>query len=139
MLLHHLLERTAARSPHQEALVFGGQRWSCADINLRADRLAAALQQRGVQRSDRMATFLDNSLEAVVSLWAALKCGAVFMPINPLTKRDKLTCLLNDARACVLLAHAVLLPEVDAALAQSSSVHTAWWVGDARGLQAAAT
>ena len=103
MLLHHLLERTAAHSPAQEALVFEAQRLSYANINLQADRLAAALQQRGVQKGDRVATFLDNSVEAVVSLWATLKCGAVFMPINPLTKRDKLAYLLNDARASVLI------------------------------------
>ncbi len=136
MLLHHLLERTAAGSPNQEALVFEGQRWSYADINLQADRLAAALQQRGVQKGDRVATFLDNSLEAVVNLWATLKCGAVFMPINPLTKRDKMAYLLNDARASVLIAHAVLLPEIAAALAQNTSVHTVWVVGRAPDFQA---
>jgi long-chain acyl-CoA synthetase len=136
MLLHHLLERTAARTPQQEALVFEDQRLSYADIKLQADRLAAALQQRGVQAGDRVATLLDNSVQAVVSLWATLKCGAVFMPINPLTKRDKLAYLLNDARASVLIAHAVLLSEVDAALAQNTSVHTAWLVGAAHGSQA---
>ena len=36
MLLHHLLERTAARTPHQEALVFEAQRLSYANINLQA-------------------------------------------------------------------------------------------------------
>ena len=133
MLLHHLLERSAARMPDQEALVVDGQRWSYADINQQANCLAAALQHRGVQAGDRVATFLDNSVQAVVSLWATLKCGAVFMPINPLTKRDKLAYLLNDARASVLIAHTALLPEVTAALAQNTTVHTAWLVGDHRG------
>jgi long-chain acyl-CoA synthetase len=129
MLLHHLLERTVARTPMQEALVFEGQRFSYAEINLQADTLAAMLQRRGVQAGDRVATLLDNSVPAVISLWATLKCGAVFMPINPLTKRDKLAYLLNDARASVLITHAALLPEVAAALAQNTSVHTAWVVG----------
>jgi long-chain acyl-CoA synthetase len=132
MLLHHLLERTAARTPMADALVFEGQRLTYADINQQADRLAAALQQRGVQTGDRVATLLDNSVQAVVSLWATLKCGAVVMPINPLTKRDKLAYLLNDARASVLIAHAVLMPEVSAALTQNSSVHTVWVVGEQR-------
>jgi long-chain acyl-CoA synthetase len=136
MLLHHLLERTAARTPHQEALVFEGQRLSYADIKRQADCLAGALQQCGVQAGDRVATLLDNSVQAVVSLWATLKCGAVFMPINPLTKRDKLAYLLNDARASVLIAQAVLLPEVQAALAHNTSVHTVWVVGVAHASQA---
>jgi long-chain acyl-CoA synthetase len=135
MLLHHLLERTAARSPKAEALVFEGQRLTYSDINQQADRLAAALQARGVQTGDRVATLLDNSVQAVVSVWATLKCGAVVMPINPLTKRDKLAYLLNDARASVLIAHAALMPEVSAALAQNSGLHTLWVVGALRDLQ----
>ncbi len=134
-LLHHLLERTAARTPKADALVFEGQRLTWADINQQADCLAAALQARGVQAGDRVATLLDNSVQAVVSLWATLKCGAVVMPINPLTKHDKLAYLLNDARASVLIAHAVLMPEVSPALRQNSSLHTVWVVGTSRDSQ----
>jgi long-chain acyl-CoA synthetase len=132
MLLHHLLERTAAHTPGADALVFEDQRLTYADINRQADCLAAALQARGVQTGDRVATLLDNSVQAVVSVWATLKCGAVVMPINPLTKHDKLAYLLNDARASVLIAHAALMPEVSAALAQNRSLHTVWVVGTLR-------
>ncbi len=106
VLLHQLFEQSVSQSPDKEALVFEGTRHTYADINRRASQLAAALQHRGVQRGDRVATFLDNSVEAVVSIYAALKCGAVFMPVNPLTKRDKLAYLLNDSRASALIAHA---------------------------------
>jgi long-chain acyl-CoA synthetase len=115
--------------------VFEDQRLSYADINQQADRLAAALQARGVKVGERVATLLDNSVQAVVSVWATLKCGAVVMPINPLTKRDKLAYLLNDARVSVLMAHAALMPEVSAALTQNRSLHTVWVVGAAGDLQ----
>jgi long-chain acyl-CoA synthetase len=129
MLLHQLFEDSVRRAPDKEALVFDGARFSYADIERRAIQLAAALQQRGVQRGDRVATFLDNSVEAVIGIYAALKCGAVFMPINPLTKRDKLTYLLNNSRASVLIAHAALKPEFEEALGQNRSVHTCFVVG----------
>jgi long-chain acyl-CoA synthetase len=130
-----LLERTAARTPKADALVFEDQRLTYSDINRQANCLAAALQARGVQMGDRVATLLDNSAQAVVSVWATLKCGAVVMPINPLTKRDKLAYLLNDARASVLIAHAVLMPEVSAALTQNGSLHTVMVVGTSRDSQ----
>ncbi len=129
MLLHQLFEQSVSQSPTKEALVFEGQRLTYADIDRRASQLAAALQQRGVQRGDRVATFLDNGVEAVVAIYAALKCGAVFMPINPLTKRDKLAYLLNDSRASALIAHAALKAEFEDALAQNKSVHTCYVVG----------
>ena len=129
MLLHQLFEQSVSQSPSKEALVFEGKRFTYADIDRRASQLAAALQHRGVQRGDRVATFLDNSVEAVVAIYAALKCGAVFMPINPLTKRDKLAYLLNDSRASALIAHAALRAEFEDALAQNQSVHTCYVVG----------
>ena len=129
MLLHQLLERSAQQTPDKIALVFEGTNHTYADVDRKASQLAAELQQRGVQRGDRVATFLDNSVEAVVALYAALKCGAVFMPINPLTKRDKLAYLLNDARASALIAHAALRPEFEDALTHNQTVHTCFVAG----------
>ena len=129
MLLHQLFEQSVNQSPDKEALVFEGTRYTYAEIDRRANQLAAALQQRGVQRGDRVATFLDNGVEAVVSIYAALKCGAVFMPINPLTKRDKLAYLLNDSRASALIAHAPLRAEYEDALTHNKTVHTCYVVG----------
>ncbi len=129
MLLHQLLEHSAQQSPGKVALVFEGANHTYADIDRQAGQLAAELQQRGVRRGDRVATFLDNSVEAVVAIFAALKCGAVFMPINPLTRRDKLAYLLNDARASVLIAHAALRPEFEAALTDNNTVHTCFVAG----------
>lgn len=129
MLLHQLFEHSARAMPEKLALVAEGQRLTYAQLDAEATQLAAALQQRGVQRGDRVATFLDNGIAAVVGLYAALKCGAIFMPVNPLTKADKLAYLLNDSRAGVLIAHAPLRADFEAALAQNKSVHTCYVVG----------
>ena len=129
MLLHHFFEDTARRLPDRVALVADGQRHTWAQLDQRARQLAVTLQQRGVRRGDRVALFLDNSVEMVVSVWAALKAGAVFMPINPLTKHDKLAYLLNDSRASVLISQATLGPVWQHALSANTTVHTALIVG----------
>lgn len=123
-LLQHTLEQAAARMPQRLALVANANRLTYSELNARADALAALLRARGVQRGDRVATFLDNSVEAVVSLYAALKCDAVFMPINPLTKRDKLAYLLNDARVSAFISQPQLRGEFDSALKANKTVHT---------------
>lgn len=133
MLLHQLFEHTAKRLPEKAAIVFDDVAWSYAAIDRLADQLAAHLQQRGVERGDRVATYLDNSVEAVVALYAALKCGAVVMPVNPLVKRDKLAYLLNDSRASALVAHAALRADFEEALAQNKTVHTCFVAGAAAG------
>jgi long-chain acyl-CoA synthetase len=124
MLLHHFLEHTALRAPGKVALVCDGAAYTYREIDDAAERIGAALRQRGVGRGDRVAVFMDNSAQTVVALYAALKIGAVFMPINALTKSDKLAYMLNDARAACLITHSALRSVWRDALAQSQSVHT---------------
>lgn len=130
MLLHELFEHTARRLPDKTALVADGQRVSYGELDRRAARLAAWLQQRGVQRGDRVACYLENGVDMVVALYAGLRCGAVVMPINPLTRRDKLAYLLNDSRASALITQAALRAEFGPALAASRSVHTCLVAGE---------
>lgn len=105
MQLEEFLERSAARLPRKTALVCGEQRFTYSELETQANRLAHALQALGVQRGDRVAVYLDNGVEAVVSIFAILKAGGVFLMVNPSTKADKLTYILNDSRAS-----AVVLP-----------------------------
>lgn len=132
MLLQNFLEASSRQLPDKAALVCDGQRYSYAQIDRMATQLAGFLRHRGVQRGDRVAIFMDNSVETVIAVYAALKAGAVFMPVNPLTKQDKLAYLLNDSRASVLLTHAALQDAFSGALANNHSVHTCLVVGELR-------
>ncbi len=125
MLLHQFFENTVARLPEKVALVVDGQRFTYRELSEQARVLAGALQHRGVRHGDRVALFLDNHAEMVVAIFAALKVGAVFMPINPLTKQDKLAYLLNDSQASALLSQGSLAQVYNLALAQAPTVHTA--------------
>lgn len=124
MLLHHFFEDTAARLPGKTALICDDKRYTYAEVAARIDQLARLLKARGVKRGDRVALFLDNGIEMVSGVFAALRIGAVFMPINALTKQDKLAYLLNDARASVLITHAVLGGIWQGACAVNATVHT---------------
>ena len=124
MLLHHFFDDTVARLPEKIALICDDKRYTYADLAARADQLARLLHARGVKRGDRVALFLDNSVELVCGVYATLRIGAVFMPINALTKQDKLAYLLNDARASVLITHAALAGIWQGACSANSTVHT---------------
>ena len=122
MLLHELLEQTAQRVPDRCALVVGERRYSYTYIDQLASKMAARLDAHGVSRGDRVAIYLDNGLDAVVAIFATLKCGAVFIPVNPLTKSDKLAYLLGDAGAVVLFTQESLRSEFTLALRKAFSV-----------------
>jgi len=122
MLLHEFLRSSVHRTPDKVALVAGTERVTYSKLDRRVQRLAAGLQSRGVRRGDRVAIFLENGIEAVVAWYAVLRAGAVFMVVNPFTKRGKLSYLLNDARASALVTSVSLLPEAAAAVQAAASV-----------------
>ena len=103
MQVEHFLENSARLYPDKVALICGNERLTYRQIENAANESARALIQAGVQRGDRVVTFLPNSKEAVIAIFATLKAGAVFVVLNPTTKPDKLTYILNNCRATAMV------------------------------------
>ncbi len=60
-----------------------------------------------MRRGDRVVIFLPNSFETVVSIFAVLKAGAVFVVLNSTTKSDKLSYILNNCRASAMVTSGI--------------------------------
>src|SRR5580692_5667935 len=103
MQVEQFLENSARQWPDKVALVHGSERLTYRQIEDGANELAHALIAAGVERGDRVVTFLPNSVEAVLAIFATLKAGAVFVVLNPTTKPDKLTYSLNNCRASAMI------------------------------------
>ncbi len=102
-LVHDALIRSGTRFPEKTALVCGGRRYTYRSLEQMSNRLANALLAWGVRRGDRVALYLPNSIDAVTSIYAALKAGAVVVPVNRGARTDKLAAILRNCRASVLL------------------------------------
>jgi amino acid adenylation domain-containing protein len=119
-LLHDYLSHSARRLGDKVALVCTQRRVTYRELDECSNALAHALIGRGVARGDRVMIFADNTVEAVVSFWAALKANAVVSIVNPSTKAAKLQYLINDCRPTALLTDVHLR---DAWFAPSHSAH----------------
>ncbi|MEW5901495.1 MAG: AMP-binding protein, partial [Acidobacteriota bacterium] len=122
MLVHEFLEKSAQKFPDKTALICGGQRLTFLEIETEANRLANAFRERGLGKQERIAIFLEPSVEAVVSVFGALKAGGVFAVINPQVKAKKLSYILNDCQAKILVTDASHLGEIAAALPDCHSL-----------------
>lgn len=111
-LVNDFLEQSAEQTPDKVALVCEGNRLTYAEIDAMANKMAAALRDRGIKRGDRVILCLPNSVELVVSIFAVLKAEGVFVPVNATTKPEKLLFLVQNARAS-----AIALPGKQTALA----------------------
>lgn len=131
MRFEQFLRDSARRFPDKTALVTQSRRLTYSQLDDLSDELAQGLVNRGIARGDRVVLFLDNSAEAVVSIFAVLKAGAVFCPVNPSTKADKLAYILNNCRARALITQQKIASvAADAVLAAASVVLTVVADGD---------
>ena len=104
MLLNRFLEHSATMFPEKTALVTSKGRYSYGEINEMANRVANALIGEGLEKGDRIALFMENSLEAVICIFGILKAGCIFLPVNPTTKTEKLSYILNNCQARAILS-----------------------------------
>jgi long-chain acyl-CoA synthetase len=104
MLVQDFLEQSALLRPDKVALVCEGRRLTYAQLDDMANQLANAMRDHGLGRGERVAIYLPNSVLAVVSVFAVLKAGGVFVLINPTTKADKLAYILQDCQASAFIS-----------------------------------
>lgn len=130
-LVQHFLENAAQRKPDKIALICGDQRLTYGQVNEQSDRLACRLEQSGVKRQDRVAILLDNSVESVIALFGVLKAGGIFIMLSATMKARKLSYILSDSAACVLITHRGKTGDVLESVGHAGALENIIWVGAA--------
>jgi malonyl-CoA/methylmalonyl-CoA synthetase len=122
----------ARSDPSRPCLSDGGdRRLSYAEVDRAAGLHGAALTRLGVHPGDRVALYLDKSLEAVLVYLACLRIGAVIVPLNTAYTTAELEYFLTDSEPSLLLARPEGAAEVaGAALAPGTPVETLGTSGD---------
>ncbi len=98
-----VLNDTVQRISHKTAVIFKDQVLSFAHLELMATRLANKLRTCKVDRGDRVAIVLPNSVQWVVSYFSIMKLGAVAVPLDFRLKGEELFPILTDARVKVAI------------------------------------
>jgi amino acid adenylation domain-containing protein len=105
---HELFEEQATRSPDAPAVADGQRHWTYAELNQRADKLAAELQERGVGPDVCVGVCLERSAEMVAAKIAVWKAGGAYVPLDPSYPAERLKFMLEDANILVLLTQSSL-------------------------------
>jgi amino acid adenylation domain-containing protein len=96
-------ERQVERHGDRPAVVFQGVTLDYAAFNARVNRLARYLRQAGVGPDTFVAICLDRSAEMVIAIWAVLKAGGAYIPINVEDPPQRLSSILRNAGARIVL------------------------------------
>ena len=122
MLIHEFLEQTTKKFPDKIALIFQDQRLTYKHIDEKANQLANALIESGLQKGDRVSIFLDNSSEAFISIFGILKAGGVFSTLSPTLKAKKLDYILENSDASFLISQWYKFDIVSRAIENKKSI-----------------
>jgi len=113
-LIHHMLRTSAARLPDKEALIHGSQRLTYSQVERAVNALAYGLNEAGIERGDRVGILLEPSVPQALSIFAASKANAAFVPMNHLLFPEQVAHIINDCRMKALITTgaklATLLP-----------------------------
>ncbi len=117
--LYEIVEIQAQKRGGKVALFVGKEKVRYRDLESRVDAVAGWLREKGVAKGDRIAIFMRNSAEFVYTVFAAMKLGAIAVPINTFLKSEELDYILEDSGAKILAASLSLRKAVDASAAAS--------------------
>ncbi|MDT0610037.1 non-ribosomal peptide synthetase [Streptomyces lancefieldiae] len=96
-------EEQADRTPDAVAVVFEGRSLSYRDLDTAANRLAHRLLAMGAGPEQLVGVAVPRSLELITALYAVLKTGAAYLPVDPDYPRGRIAQLLEDGRpVCTL-------------------------------------
>src|SRR5205085_2204206 len=101
--IHELFRDRVLIAPGKTAAVFGGQELSYRELDHRSSSLALYLQSLGVKPDSVVGLCLERSLEMMVGIMGTVQAGGAYLPLDPDYPDDRLTYMLEDSDAAIVL------------------------------------
>ena len=110
--IHGLFETQAAQQPEAIAVTAERQQFTYGELNRRANQLAHYLQGLGVGPEVVVGICVEPSPEMLVAFLGTLKAGGAYLPLDPAYPPERLSLMIKDTKARVLLTYEHLRPLV---------------------------
>jgi acyl-CoA ligase (AMP-forming) (exosortase A-associated) len=112
-LIHETLLSSAQRSPDATAIVDGSRKYSYDEVATTASSFGRSLLDRGLMRGDRVAIYLDKTIESVLALYGVWRSGGVAVPVNETLKSRQIEHIVRDSGARMLITSAKRLARLE--------------------------
>jgi amino acid adenylation domain-containing protein len=118
LYVHELFEQQVAAQPEAVAVVFKNEQFTYRELNQRANQLAHHLRRLGTGPESLVGVCLERSVDAVIAILAVLKAGGAYLPVDPSSPRERLSQMLADTRARIVITEEYLERTADEIHAQ---------------------
>ena len=118
----HCYRKALLGFPKNVAIVSEAGSFSFKELENLSNRVASTLISLGIKKGDRVVIYMDNCLEAVVSIFGILKAGGIFVPVNSNVKAQKLSYILEDSCPTILVTSSARLNVIHKSIAGNNKV-----------------
>ncbi|MFJ3663402.1 amino acid adenylation domain-containing protein [Streptomyces sp. NPDC090119] len=110
--VHELYDEQAALTPDAVAVSCAGEELTFAALATRANQLANHLRSLGAEPGTRVGVCVERGVDAMVALLGVMKSGATFVPLDPDYPTERLSMMLADAAAPVVVTDTAVAERV---------------------------
>ncbi|WP_027338802.1 non-ribosomal peptide synthetase [Halonatronum saccharophilum] len=111
--LQEIFEKQVFKHRDEIAVKLEDQELTYSQLNERANQLARSLREKGVKVGQVVGLMVERSLDMMVGIWAIIKSGATYLPIEPNYPRERIEYMLEDSKAKVILGHINLINKLE--------------------------
>jgi len=126
LCIHQLFEMQAYRTPDAVALVFGEERVTYRELNLRSNQLARYLQKMGVGAEVLIGLCCGRSLDLILGMLGILKAGGAYLILDPSYPAERSSFMLKDAQLSVVLTQQQWIENLRSPNVQIVCLDTDW-------------
>ena len=105
-LLTQLLSKSAKQYPDKAAVWAQGGAITYRELEERSNQLAHLLRERGLKSGDRVGIYMPKSVESVISMFATLKAGGIYVPLDPQAPAQRIAYIIGDCGIKALISNA---------------------------------
>jgi len=127
--IYDLIHDAANDVPDKTYVVVANQSYSYGEFKKSVEQIAAGLNKLGIQKGDKVALFLPNSIEFLYSMYALSRIGAVYVPANTALNTEELAYIVDHSESKALITHESLFPVAETLKEEIPSLENVICVG----------
>ena len=113
LCVQELIEKQVVADPHQIAVEHGNQQYSYAELNAKANQLAACLvEEYAIQPDVLVGISMARSCDLIVTILAVMKAGGAYLPLDPDYPQERLNDMVADAGLKLIISDPHLVPRL---------------------------
>ena len=121
-----LFEEQAAKTPGVAAIIFKDQQLSYKELNEKSNQLAHYLIKQGIKAETLVPICIERSAEMLIGILGILKAGGAYVPIDPEYPADRISYMLEDTGARLVLSSKVCKEKLSESDAKVIAIDVDW-------------